>query len=175
MVHFPPSRANLEGFLPLSEAGFEGFVGRFADPPPLFAAGTTLDARRLGFLCVISDLSTLRSPFVTSSPRFRSAKTAAAPPAEAACAAAAGGGGGGGGGADPGAEAADENWFNGTPYIVFRKTSEVDIKRVYTPSGSMSGLWCGIPSHTCVALPTARSMHEPIPRVWGPYPSELST
>lgn len=57
--------------------------------------------RRAGFLCVISLLSTLRNPLVTSSPRFSSAKTAAAPPALAvldAGAAGAGGGGGGGGG-----------------------------------------------------------------------------
>ena len=65
------------------------------------AAGTTLLALSAGFLCVISLLSTLRSPFVTSSPRFSSANTAAAAPAgagELAAGAAAGGGGGGGGG-----------------------------------------------------------------------------
>jgi hypothetical protein len=49
-------------------------------------------------LCVISLLSTLRRPFVTFSPRFRSAKTALMPPAAGAGAEAAGAGGGGGGG-----------------------------------------------------------------------------
>ena len=64
-------------------------------------AGTTLLALSAGFLCVISLLSTLRSPLVTSSPRLSCAKTAAAPPAGAAGLAlggAAGGGGGRGGG-----------------------------------------------------------------------------
>ena len=66
-------------------------------------AGTTLLALSPGFLCVISLLSTLRSPLVTSSPRLSCAKTAAAPPAGAAglalCTEGGGGGGGGGGGA----------------------------------------------------------------------------
>ena len=63
-------------------------------------AGTTLLALSAGFLCVISLLSTLRSPLVTSSPRLSCAKTAAAPPAGAAgadgLALDTGGGGGGG-------------------------------------------------------------------------------
>ena len=76
-----------------------------------------LPARNAGFLCVISLLSTLRRPFVTSSPRLSSAKTAAAPAAGAAEVAAGaggatgGGGGGGGGGGAPlaaGAGAAGE-------------------------------------------------------------------
>jgi hypothetical protein len=54
------------------------------DSPAPALAGTTLPARRAGFLCVISLLSTLRSPFVTSAPRFKSANTAATPPAGAA-------------------------------------------------------------------------------------------
>ena len=60
-----------------------------------------LPARSEGFLWVISLLSTLRNPFVTSSPRFRSANTAATP----AVLDAAGGGGGGGGGGGSGAAA----------------------------------------------------------------------
>jgi hypothetical protein len=60
-------------------------------------AGTTLLALNAGFLCVISLLSTLRSPLVTSSPRLSCAKTAAAPPAGAAGLALGTGGGGGGG------------------------------------------------------------------------------
>lgn len=60
-----------------------GIQGNDNSPaPPL--AGTTPPARRAGFLCVISLLSTLRSPFVTSAPRFKSANTAATPPAGAA-------------------------------------------------------------------------------------------
>ena len=64
--------------------------------------GTTLLVLNAGFLCVISLLSTLRSPLVTSSPRLSCAKTAAAPPAGAAGLAlgTGGGGGGGGGGAE---------------------------------------------------------------------------
>ena len=61
-------------------------------------AGTTLLALSAGFLCVISLLSTLRSPLVTSSPRLSWAKTAAAPPAGAAGLALDAGGEGGGGG-----------------------------------------------------------------------------
>lgn len=71
--------------------------------------GTVEDARNAGFLCVISLLSTLRRPFVTSEPRLSSANTAAAPAAGAAAGAVdrtggggpGGGGGGGGGGAPP--------------------------------------------------------------------------
>lgn len=79
--------------------------------------GTVEDARKAGFLCVISLLSTLRRFFVTSEPRLSSAKTAATPPLLPAAAAGAvgrvgggggpgGGGGGGGGGAPPTAVAA---------------------------------------------------------------------
>ena len=57
-------------------------------------SGTTALALKLGFLWVISLLSTLRKPFVTASPLFSSAKTAAVPPLEVfgAVAATAGGG-----------------------------------------------------------------------------------
>lgn len=59
------------------------------------------EALKFGFLWFISLLSTLRSPLVTASPRFSSAKTAAAPPVPLAGVAvgADGGGGGGEGGA----------------------------------------------------------------------------
>ncbi len=60
--------------------------------------GTVEDARKAGFLCVISLLSTLRRFFVTSEPRLSSANTAATPPAEFAAGAVEGGGGGPGGG-----------------------------------------------------------------------------
>ena len=60
-------------------------------------AGTVLLALSAGFLCVISLLSTLRKPFVTSSPLLSCSNTAEIPPPDAAGAAAAGGGGGGGG------------------------------------------------------------------------------
>lgn len=58
-----------------------------------------LPALSAGFLCVISLLSTFLKPFVTSSPRLSSAKTAATPPPGAGAAEAGGGGGGGGGAA----------------------------------------------------------------------------
>ncbi len=97
--HLLPSRANFEGFFLISDAGFVGFTGRFG-AEGAGVSRTTLLARREGFLWVISDLSTFLNPFVTASPRFNSANTAAAPPAEGAeeGATMAGGGGGGGGG-----------------------------------------------------------------------------
>lgn len=72
-------------------------------------------ARKEGFLCVISDLSTLRRPLVTASPLFSSEKTAPKPPGVGGAGAdsvlmsktgggpGGGGGGGGGGGAPPAA------------------------------------------------------------------------
>lgn len=95
-----PSSANFDGFLPASAAGLDGLTGRFGDACPA-EAGTTLDARSSGFLCVISDLSTFRKPFVTASPRLSSANTAPMPPEGVEADAALGGGGGGGGGAAP--------------------------------------------------------------------------
>ena len=69
--------------------------------------GTVEEARKAGFLCVISLFSTLRSPFVTSAPRLSSANTAATPPSElGAGAGGVPGAGGGGGGAPPVANAA---------------------------------------------------------------------
>lgn len=68
------------------------------DPEDPDVLGTVEDARNAGFLCVISLLSTLRRPFVTSEPRLSSANTAATPPAVAAAGAEGGGGGPGGGG-----------------------------------------------------------------------------
>jgi hypothetical protein len=61
-------------------------------------AGTVLPARREGFLCVISLLSTFLRPLVTSEPRLISANTAATPPPAAGAAAGGGGGAGGPGG-----------------------------------------------------------------------------
>ena len=74
--------------------GFTGLVGFLADEVLL---GTVEEARKAGFLCVISLFSTLRSPFVTSEPRLSSANTAATPPPESGVCTGAGGGGGGGG------------------------------------------------------------------------------
>jgi hypothetical protein len=78
-----------------------------ADDPAVL--GTVEDERKVGFLCVISLLSTLRKFFVTSEPRLSSANTAATPLPAAAGAGVrvgggggtGGGGGGGGGGAPP--------------------------------------------------------------------------
>ena len=79
------------------------------DPDDPAVLGTVEDARNAGFLCVISLLSTLRRPFVTSEPRLSSANTAATPPAGAAAGvverAGGGGPGGGGGGGGGGGEA----------------------------------------------------------------------
>ena len=57
-----------------------GFFERIGDFPlefeeltevwELLRSGTVEPARRVGFLCVISDLSTLRSPAVTEEPCF---------------------------------------------------------------------------------------------------------
>lgn len=112
-VHLLPSRTFLEGFLMrmLSGLGFFPGAGLFAlESPP---SVTVELPRRAGFLCVISDLSTLRNPLVTDSPLLSSEKTAPKPPAPLVAAAGAasvlisrtgggpGGGGGGGGGAPP--------------------------------------------------------------------------
>lgn len=97
-------------------------MGRFGVALP---AGTTLDARSSGFLCVISDLSTLRRPFVTSSPRLSSAKTAPMPPEGAAAGAAPDGGGGGGGGGAPAAPVF--LLLNGTPYRIHEREHKLAV------------------------------------------------
>jgi hypothetical protein len=89
----------LAGFLVESDWGLAGLVGFLAGEVLL---GTVEEARKAGFLCVISLFSTLRSPFVTSAPRLSSANTAETPPpAAGSCSGAGGGGGGGGGGVVP--------------------------------------------------------------------------
>jgi hypothetical protein len=100
MTHLLPSSANLAGFFACNALGFVGLVGRFTPAAAVGGAtGTELPARSAGFLCVISLLSTLRRPFVTSAPRLRSANTAPMPsPPDADEGAAAGGGGGAGAG-----------------------------------------------------------------------------
>ena len=81
--HFPPSSANLAGFLLESDWGFAGLVGFLANE---VLPGTVEEARKAGFLCVISLFSTLRSPFVISAPRLSSANTAVTPlPEVGAC------------------------------------------------------------------------------------------
>ena len=89
------------GFLPGAGLLPRGLVSR---------SPTELPVRSEGFLCVISDLSTFRSPCVTAEPLLSSEKTASNPPEEAAGAgsvlmsstgAGPGGGGGGGGGGPP--------------------------------------------------------------------------
>lgn len=109
ITHLFPSKANLAGFLLESDWGLAGLVG-FLPKEGEVLLGTVEEARKAGFLCVISLFSTLRSPFVTSAPRLSSANTAAAPPPEPGAGAGggpgAGGGGGGGGGAPPVADAA---------------------------------------------------------------------
>lgn len=110
---------NIVDMKEIPEGNWGGGSSPVADPDEL---GTTLLARKAGFLCVISLLSTLRKPLVTSSPRLSSAKTAAAPPPElplAGAAVGAGGGGGGGGGAplvDFSVLDCEVYWATGIPY-----------------------------------------------------------
>ena len=109
MIHLLPSRANFAGFLDESDWGFAGLVG-FLPNEGEALLGTVEEARKAGFLCVISLFSTLRRPFVTSAPRLSSANTAATPPPEPGAGAGggpgAGGGGGGGRGTPPASPAA---------------------------------------------------------------------
>jgi hypothetical protein len=111
IVHLFPSSSFLGGFLTrmLSGLGFLPGAGLFPRTALEFS-GTVEPARREGFLCVISDLSTFLSPLVTASPLLSSAKTAlkpAAGPGSGFCSlilrtgGGPGGGGGGGGGAPP--------------------------------------------------------------------------
>ena len=99
-----------EGFF-WNEAGFLGMTGRrdlLFSVAESAEAGTGASERSDGFLCVISLLSTCRSPLVTVSPLLRSAKTALisalgfeADAAAGAADAPPAGGGGGGAGAPP--------------------------------------------------------------------------
>lgn len=128
----------------LSGLGFLPGAGLLAlESPP---SATVELERRAGFLCVISDLSTLRRPFVTSDPLFNSENTAPKPPPSEAAAGAAdasflisstgggpggGGGGGGGGGAPPaGAEGAARE---------AAEAEEVEIVLATIPAGSPLG------------------------------------
>lgn len=108
ITHLLPSSSIFGGFFVrmLSGLGFlpgAGLFPRTAESPEPAAALSE------GFLCVISDLSTLRSPLVTESPLFSSLKTAPRPPPAAGAGAVCsliwstggGPGGGGGGGAPP--------------------------------------------------------------------------
>lgn len=117
-VHLLPSSSFLAGFftLMLSGLGFfpgAGLLARAVELPP---EAVEL-ARRDGFLWVICDLSTLRSPLVTSSPLFSSENTAPRPDDPEDGASAAGsvfmsstGGGPGGGGGGPGGPPAEGAW-----------------------------------------------------------------
>lgn len=110
-VHLFPSSSFLAGFLTLMLSGFGFFPGAGLLARATELPSDTVDpARRDGFLCVICDLSTLRSPFVTDSPLLSSEKTAPNPEVVEAGSSAAsvlmsktggGPGGGGGGGAPP--------------------------------------------------------------------------
>ena len=102
MTHFFPSRANLAGFLVERDWGFAGLDGFLLNEGEVLLE-TVEEARKAGFLCVISLFSTLRNPFVTSAPRLSSANTAAAPPEPGACTEGGPGAGGGGGGGGRGA------------------------------------------------------------------------
>ena len=115
MVHLLPSSSFFGGFLTrmLSGLGFLLGVGLLPRTDPSFS-GTVEFARKDGFLCVISDLSTFLRPLVTASPLLSSEKTAPKPPPSCAGAALVSliwrtgggpGGGGGGGGGPPAAGA----------------------------------------------------------------------
>lgn len=104
--HLVPSSSVLGGFFETAlgartrAAGLAGTAGTFLEDE----SGTVLPARNDGFLCVICEGSTLRSPEVTAPPLFKSARRAAAgdgPDAAGVGASVAGGGGGGGGGGPP--------------------------------------------------------------------------
>jgi hypothetical protein len=109
IVHLLPSSSFLGGFFTRMLSGLGFFPGAGLLPlTGLSPSGTVEPARSEGFLCVISDLSTLRRPLVTDSPLLSSEKTAPSPPAAGASGAAAcslilrtGGGPGGGGGGGP--------------------------------------------------------------------------
>ena len=76
MSHLFPSSSLRGGFFVRMLSGF-GFLLGIDDllcmdvweDERLGPGGTGAEARREGFLCVISDLSTLRSPDVTAAPR----------------------------------------------------------------------------------------------------------
>lgn len=109
--------------------------------------GTTAPALKAGFLCVISLLSTFRSPFVTSSPRFRAANTAAAPPLLLAVDAAGVGGAGGGGGAVAAAAAAPDLYASTViPYSeAFMCGHGGSCSGLHIPWGSIQDQWYDIP------------------------------
>lgn len=108
MVHLLPSRSILAGFFRRILSGFGFLPGAGLLPRAGNSRSpTVLPARSDGFLCVISDLSTFRSPLVTSEPLFNSKNTASNPPEDitgvdlvltSSTGGGPGGGGGGGGG-----------------------------------------------------------------------------
>lgn len=105
MTHLLPDNSFLGGFFTLMLSGLGFFPGAGLLPRlPESFSGTVDPARREGFLCVISDLSTRRKLFVTASPLLSSENTAPNPVGVGVAALAgairlaAGGGGGGGGG-----------------------------------------------------------------------------
>lgn len=107
IVHLFPSSSFLGGFLARMLSGL-GFLPGAGLLPRGEASATVELVRREGFLCVISDLSTLRSPFVTASPLLSSENTAPSPPLFSFCVGVVslisrtgGGPGGGGGGGSP--------------------------------------------------------------------------
>jgi hypothetical protein len=119
-----------------------------ADVPTVL--GTAEDARKAGFLCVISLLSTLRRFFVTSEPRLSSAKTAATPPAGAGervggggGGGPGGGGGGGGGGAPPAAAGGAAALYSemDMPYnMAYQRMHGWKMRRFCVPSNSRQAL-----------------------------------
>lgn len=114
MYHLLPSSCLREGFLERMLSGF-GFllgtgdfpraVGDVAPVLESLRSGTSEPARRLGFLCVISDLSTFRRPEVIADPLFNCSKTDDISPVDTAFGGAAPPAGGGGGGGGPPAPA----------------------------------------------------------------------
>lgn len=109
IVHLLPSSSFFGGFLTRMLSGLGFFPGTGLFPrTDASRSGTVELARNEGFLCVISDLSTLRRPAVTDSPLLSSEKTALSPlPAAGGGALSSlilrtgGGPGGGGGGGAP--------------------------------------------------------------------------
>lgn len=69
IVHLLPSSSFFGGFLTRMFSGLGFFPGAGLFPrTDVSRSGTFDEARKVGFLCVICDLSTFFSPLVTASP-----------------------------------------------------------------------------------------------------------
>jgi hypothetical protein len=112
--------------------------------------GTAEEARKAGFLCVISLLSTLRRFFVTSEPRLSSANTAATPPLPAAGAGERGGGGGAGGGGGGGGGGALPAAAGGAAALYSEIDIPCDMASAYAQPGRCTNFaYSRVPDKSC--------------------------